>query len=324
MSGKMVRGACLAALCATTLAGAIASAAAQTKITLGVVSRSAPNWPEYVAEAMGFFKRENIVVEPVYVGSIAAIAQQTTAGSLDIGNTTFEMAITAIDAGAPISIIGATTIKYPYSMMSAPNVKTAADLKGKAVILPVPKNDIDNFFRMWATANGLKDGDVDRVFDGSSTNRYAALVAGAVSAAAVNSPIDFTAAAAGFNKLIDFGSYVQGYGFIAVISRKDWAAKNSDATRAYLRALSNSTEWLYDPANREKAIEILMKETKQDRDVVDKTYKYYIEELKPFSRGLAVPDPDFNNVLKAFVENGVVKSANPAKAQFVDPSWLPK
>ena len=313
-----------ALLLAALAAGAVAPAMAQNKITLGVVSRSAPNWPEYVAETMGFFKAENLVVEPIYVGSIAAIAQQTTAGSLDIGNTTFEMAITAMDAGAPIAMIGSTTIKYPYSLMAGAAIKSAADLKGKAVILPVKKNDIDNFFGMWAAGNGLKEADVDRVYDGSSTNRYAALVASAVAAAAVNSPLDFTALAAGYHKLVDFGSFVHGYGFIGVVSRKDWLAKNSDAARAYLRALSKSIDWLYDPANREKAIDILMRETKQERDVVEKTYAYYITDLKPFSRGLAIPDDDFNNVLKAFKENGVVKNANAAKAQFVDPGYLPK
>ena len=67
-----------------------------------------------------------------------------------------------------------------------------------------------------------------------------------------------------------------------------------------------------------------MRETKQNRDVVEKTYAYYITDLKPFSRGLAIPDDDFNNVLKAFKDNGVVKNASAVKAQFVDPAYLPK
>jgi NitT/TauT family transport system substrate-binding protein len=324
MAYSLVTRACASAVFVVAMLGATVKTFAQTKITLGIVSRSAPNWPEYVAQDMGFFKAENIAIDPVYVGSIAAIAQQTTAGSLDIGNTTFEMAITAIDAGARISIIGSTTIKYPYSLVTAKDVKSAADLKGKVVMLPVRNNDIDNFFRMWANANGLKESDVDRVYDGSSTNRYAALVAGAAAGAAVNSPLDFTAIGAGYNKLIDFGSYVKGYGFIGIISRKDWLAKNGDAARGYLRAVSKGVDWLYDPANKDKAIDILMKETKQERDVVEKTYRYYVEELKPYSTGLNVPDADFNNVLKAFVDNGTVKSKDPTKAKFVDLGFLPK
>jgi NitT/TauT family transport system substrate-binding protein len=320
---KTIKSSCIAALlAATAIMAATAPVGAATKLLVGQASRTASSWPNFVAEAMGFFKDEGLEVETIYVGNIAAIAQQTVAGSLNIGNTTFEMAIQAVEAGAPISLIGSTTIKYPYSMMSLPSVKTAADLKGKSVMLPVPKNDIDNFFRMWASANGLKEGDVDRVYDGSSTNRYAALVAGAVAAAAVNSPLDFTAAAAGYNKLIDFGEYVKGYGFVGIVARKDWLAKNRPTIEAYLRAVSKGVDWVYDPANREKAIEILMKETKQNRAVSEKTYHYYIDELHPFSRGLTIPDPDFNNVLKAFQENGVVKSKDATKAKFVDLSFL--
>ncbi len=297
---------------------------AQTKITAGLVSRSAVNWPEYVAQAEGFFKDEKLDVDPIYVGGVAGVAQQTTAGSLDLGDTNFEMAVNAISGGAPLSIIGATTIKYPYSLMTSPNVKTAADLKGKSVILPVPKNDIDTFFSMWSAANGLKPGDVDRIYDGASTNRYAALVAGAVAGAAVTSPLDFTAAAAGYNKLVDFGSYVKGYGFIGVVARKDWAAKNANTVKAYLRAVARAVDWLYQPANRDRAIEVLMKETKQDRAVSEKTYAYFVDELKPFSKGVAVPDADFDNVLKAAMDNGVVKNKDANRSMFVDLSYAPK
>lgn len=304
-------------LCATA-----ASAVAQTKVVVGQVSRTAVNWPSFVAESEGLMKAEGITLDTIYVGNVALIAQQVVGGSLDIGNTTFETAIQAIESGAPISIIGAVAIKYPFSMMSAKDVKTAADIKGKKVILPVPKSDMDNFITDWLEKNGLKASDVDRVYDGSTPNRYAALKTGAVAAAAVTSPIDFTAAAEGFNKLIDFGSYVQGYGFIAVIARKDWLAKNEPVARGYLRAVSKGTDWVYDPANREKALKILADESKQPMDVVEKTYDYFMKDLKPFSRGLTIPNPDIDNVIAALRTNGFVKSANAAREKYVDLRYL--
>jgi NitT/TauT family transport system substrate-binding protein len=301
-----------------------APAGAATKLVIGQASRSATSWPNFVADALGLFKQEGLEVQTEYIGNVALIAQQTVGGSLDIGNTTFEMVVQAVESGAPILLVGATAIKYPYSMMSAKDVKVPADMKGKKAILPVPKNDLANFFTDWMKANGLKPGDVDLIYDGSSTNRYAALATGAVQAAAVNSPLDFTAAAAGYNKLIDFGSYVKGYGFVGTIARKDWLAKNRPTMEAYLRALAKATDWLYDPANHDKAVEILVKETRQDKEVSEKTYKYYIEELQPFSRGLTIPDPDFNNVLQAFKDMNVVKNKAATKAQYVDLSYLGK
>ncbi len=308
---------------ATLLTSAMAvCAVAQTKLIIGQVSRTAANWPAFIADHEGMLKAEGLTPDTIYVGNVALIAQQVVGGSLDIGNTTFETAIQAIESGAPISIIGSTTIKYPFSMMSVPNIKTAADLKGKKVILPVPKSDMDNFITDWLRKNGLQANDIDRVYDGSSTNRYAALKTGAVVAAAVTSPIDFTAAAEGFNKLIDFGSYVQGYGFIAIIARKDWLAKNDKNVRGYMRALNKATDWLYDPNNRKRANEILALESKQPMDVVEKTYDYFIKELHPFSKGQAIPDADIDNVITALRGNGFVKSANATRDKYLDLRYL--
>jgi len=302
--------------------GAALPAVAQTKLIVGQVSRTATNWPHFVAESQGLFKAENLTIQTEYVGNVATIAQQVVGGSLDIGNTTFEIVVQAVEVGAPIMLIGSATIKYPYTMLSAKDVKSAADIKGKKVMLPVPKNDIANFFESWLKANDIKSTDVDKIYDGSSTNRYAALTTGAVSAAAVTSPLDFMGEAAGFNKLIDFASFVKAYGFVGIIARKDWLARNRPATEAYLRAMSKAVDWLYDPANKEAAIALLMRETKQDRNVSEKTYKYFIEDLKVFSPKLTIPDPDFNNVLKAFQDMGVVKAKDANKDKYVDLSFL--
>ena len=193
--------------------GMVSPALAQTKLVIGQVSRTATNWPHFVAQSQGLFKAENLAIQTEYVGNVALIAQQVVGGSLDIGNTTFEIVVQAVESGAPIVLIGSTIIKYPYTMLSAKDVKTAADIKGKKVMLPVPKNDIANFFDSWLQANGVKSADVDKIYDGSSTNRYAALTTGAVSAAAVTSPLDFMGEAAGFQQADRFRILREGLWF---------------------------------------------------------------------------------------------------------------
>ena len=100
----------LAALCLA------APALAQTKIVLGQVSRTTTNWPFYVADAKGFFKPENLAIQYEYIGNVSNLGQQIVGGSLDVGVTTFEVNLQLGELGAPISMIGATAIKYAYSM----------------------------------------------------------------------------------------------------------------------------------------------------------------------------------------------------------------
>jgi ABC-type nitrate/sulfonate/bicarbonate transport system substrate-binding protein len=300
-----------------------ANAEAQTRLVVGHVSKSTTNWPFYIAEAKGMFKAENLEVENVVVGNVAGVAQQIVGGSLDLGNTTFEIVIQAVESGAPLSLIGATAIKYAYSLYGQKDIRSAADLKGRSVMVPVPKNDIANFFESWLKANNVKPSDVDVIYNGASTARYAAFTTGGVAAVAVSPPLDFSADAAGYNKLVDFGEFVKAYGFLGTAARKDWLAKNGPAARALMRALAKATDWLYDPANREEAIQLLMRETKVDHDIGEKTYNYVVVQLQAFSRGMKIPDADFMNVLKAFQDMGVAKNKDAKIEQYVDRSFLP-
>jgi NitT/TauT family transport system substrate-binding protein len=309
---------------AALVAGLAAPAVAQTKVVIGHVSKTVTYWPWLVAEQKGLFKAENLDVENVIVSNAAAVGQQVVAGSLDLGNTTFEIDIQAVENGAPISLIASTDIKYAYSMYGAKDVHSAAELKGRSAMVPVPKNDIANFFNAWLKANGMAPSDVDIIYNGSSPARFAALQSGGVGAVALAPPLDCAADAAGFHKLVDFAQFVKAYGFLGMLGRKDWLAAHRPATEAVIRAVSKATDWLYDPANREEAVAMLMRETKQDHDITEKTYDYVVRDTQAFSRGLAVPDADFLNVLKAFQEMGVVKDANAPIDRYVDRSFLGK
>ena len=280
-------------------------------------------WPGLIAMKNGFYHAEGLNVDLSYVGSVTASVQQLIGGSIDFGYTTCEVALQAIEKGADVSIIGSTTIKYPYSMMSARDVKSAADLKGKTVSLPPPRQDIAIFFDRWLKENGVATADVDKVYDGATPNRYAALASGAVAAAAISQPFDFKAEAEGYNKLVDFGVYVKDYAFVVILARKPWLKENADATRRYLSAVARSINWFYDRTNRPAAIAILSAASKQNETIVAETYDYYADTLMPFSRKLALPSASVENVAKALGDLGILKS--PAKAlAAVDLVYLPQ
>lgn len=299
------------------------AAAGATKISAGENAPIALFWPGLIAVKNRFYEAEGLQVEINYVGSVTASVQQLVGGSLDFGYTTCEVALQAIEKGADASIVGGTAIKYPYSMMSARDVKVAADLKGKKVILPPPRQDIAIFFDRWLQENGVRPNEVDKVYDGATPNRYAALASGAVVAAAVSQPFDFRAAAEGYNKLVDFGAYAKDYAFVVILARKRWLRDNGEPARAYLRAVSHAIDWFYDRANRDAAVSILVAASKQDQGIVARTYDYYCDELMPFSRKLDVPVASVQNVAKALGDLGTLKAPNSAMAS-VDLGYAPR
>ena len=63
--------------------------------------------------------------------------------------------------------------------------------------------------------------------------------------------------------------------------------------------------------------------TKLDEAIAAKTYDYYIGELKPFSRKLAVPEQIVQSTVKTLIEIGDIKPDSAGKT-YLDLSYLPK
>jgi NitT/TauT family transport system substrate-binding protein len=307
---KPIRLAAALLLCTATLV-ADAHAQALKKISDGQVSRTAPNWPSFIAAEKGFFRREGIELETSYVGNVANTVQQLVAGSFDVASSTFDTAIRAIANGGSAVMVGGMVTKYPYSIMSVSNVATAADMKGKRIILPFPKDLLTIVWNRWVTEKGMRPDEIEQVYAGATPNRLAALVSGTVQAALLTQPFDFRAE--GYRKLLDIGGYGKEYGFLTVLARPQWLRDNPETARAYLRALSAAVDWLYDPANRDEAIAILAAATKLDTAIAAQTYDHYIKELQPFSRKLAIPADILPTTVKTLIELGISSRIRPAR-----------
>jgi len=323
LKAKPCIGLALGGLCLTLLTAPAAPAlAAGKKIIVGEIAPIALFWPDFIALKKGFYAKEGLDIDPIYVGAVAAAVQQVVAGSLDIADTTCETSIRAEAKTGDVTIIAEMVSKWPYSMMASPSIKTAADLKGKKVILSTPKQDIALIWNQWLRDQGMQPTDVDQVFDGATPNRYAALVNGAVSVAAVSQPFDFRAMDEGYKQLVDFSFYAKEYSFVCIVARKSWLKDNKDTAMAYLSAVSEAVTWLYDPANKTEAIDILTAVSKQNREIVVKTYDYYFDKVHPYSKGLQISPVGIRNIVDAVTQIGDMDAAT-AKQQFYDTSFLP-
>ena len=314
---------------ALLLCGAVAAPAADAqaqalkKINDGQVSRTAPNWPSFIAAEKGFFRRQGVELETNYVGNVANTVQQLVGGSFDVASSTFDTAIRAIGNGGNAVMIGGVVTKYPYSIMTAPSISTVADLKGKRIILPFPKDLLTIVWNRWVTEKGMKPDDIEQVYAGATPNRLAAMVSGNVHAALLTQPFDFRAASEGYRKLVDIGAYGKEYGFLTILARPQWLREQPEAARGFLRAMSDAVDWLYDPANRAEAIAILARDTKLDPAIATQTYDHYVKEIQPFSRKLAIPDEIVRTTVKTLIELGDIKPEAAART-YVDLSYLPR
>jgi NitT/TauT family transport system substrate-binding protein len=283
------------------LASSASFAQTPQKISFGSISNTAINWPTFVGDREGFFKKEGVALDVVNVGNVANAAQQLVGGAFDAAVSTFDTALRAAAKSGNVVLIGGMTVKFPYSIMAAKEIHTARDLVGKKVILPFPKDFVTIIWNRWLTKQGVQPTAIDQVYDGSTPNRFNALVSGAVQATVVNQPFDFRLQDQGYVKLLDIGAASPDFGFLVILARRQWLKDKPDTGRAMLRAYSEAIDWLYDPANKARAIEILEQETRAEPQIAAQTYDYYINDLKPFAVKTAIPADVVQNTLDTLI-----------------------
>jgi NitT/TauT family transport system substrate-binding protein len=317
---------CLACAAAAVLLGhpGVSRAADAASIEVGDVAPIAPDWPSFVAEDEGLYKKNGVAPKVTYVGNVANTVQQLVGGSFGIAVSTFDTAIRAMAKGSDAVMIGALVSKYPYSIMSAADIKSAADMKGKTVVLPFARDLLTYLWNQWVSENGVAPTAIDQIYDGATPNRFAALSAHRAQAALLSQPFDFRAAADGYHKLLDIGAYAKQYGFLVILSTPAWLKTHGTEARGYLKALSDGVDWLYDPNNRDAAIKILAVHTKLAPQYAAQTYDYYINDLKPFSRHLVIGPDVVGATVDTLVKVGDITQSEIQRAKMIDASYLPK
>ncbi len=256
--------------------GWTASGRAEDKITLITTGKGSPlEWPIFIGLQNGSFKAAGIDIDLLSAASTAAVMQQVTAGSGDMGSGGLTDPIHAIDHGAGLSVLMLQTSKPPYSVWAKPAIKAIADLRGKLVIVGGAKDITRIYFEKMVVPNGLKPGDYDLTYAGTTPARYAALLSGAVDAAMLYPPAIFRAAEAGYSKLGELSDYVTDLPFTGYAVNVAWAKAHETTLKSFFSVMHNNVDWFYDPANREKAVDILAKESNANRGDVEKTYDYF-------------------------------------------------
>lgn len=255
-----------------------APVSAQQTIILGSVGSSSANgWPSYVAIEKGFFAAEGLKPDPVFAQSNAAVIQQLATGAINFStNSGLVDPVRAIEKGAPLALLRIEVQIPPYALLSKPDIKNMRELKGKLISVGGAKDITRIFVERMLEPNGVKPGEFDMTFAGATSARFAALQAGAVDAAILTPPFNFHAQSAGFNYLGNTVDYTD-MPFAGIAVNTTWAQSNKPTAEKVVRIYTKSIAWLYDPANRDEAIQILMKVSKLKKEDVERTYDYLIK-----------------------------------------------
>jgi ABC-type nitrate/sulfonate/bicarbonate transport system substrate-binding protein len=289
-------------------------------VSFGITSITALSLPHYLAEEKKLYQAENLAVDTIVAGAAAGVLQQVAAGALNIAQVATDQTLRAILHGAPMKIVAGAISNAPFRLIGARQIKGWNDLKGKTISVG-GVNDVTLYFlRIMARRNGLSDQDYDIVYGGGTPNRFAQLASGAVAAAILTNPIDFTALSQGYVDLGSVPQYLPNWAQNNLVIETRWGSQHRPAVLGFLRAQIVATRYFYDPANRAEVIDILARRTKSTLQEAAATYELYVREHVIALDAALFPDGIKAN-LDAFVEMGEIKQAPPL-AGFIDAGFL--
>lgn len=253
-----------------------AAAARAETVTVGLVGKGvATQWPLYIGLKKGFFDAADIKLDMVTTPSSQAVLQQLAGGSLEMAlSAGLVDPIHAIDKGAPIAIVRLEMQAPPYAILAKPAFKSLSELKGKLIMVDNAKGITRIYVERMLAPNGVKPGEFDMVFAGSTAARLAALQSGAVDATILLPPFSFFAEAAGLHNLGLTVDYAKELPFTGAVVNRTWAGAHRATLDKILAVDNKSIAWFLDPKNRAEAIAIMGEYGKMSPEIIAKTYDF--------------------------------------------------
>jgi ABC-type nitrate/sulfonate/bicarbonate transport system substrate-binding protein len=234
--------------------------------TLNVIAfPGAPNLPTFAAIEQGYFAEVGLEVNLVTTPSSVYQFEAFGRGDFDLAFTAFDNVV-AYDEGQGAvklahrpdfrALMGATQIGL--SAIVAPEIETAADLRGKTLALDAVGTGFAFVLYDMLAKLGMPSDAYEPVPVGATPERWAAVKAGAHAGTITIEPFTSLAKAAGFKVLAQSRDAFPSYQGGVIAGRRDWVEAHPEETAAFLAACLKGVRWTLDPANLEAASALLV------------------------------------------------------------------
>jgi NitT/TauT family transport system substrate-binding protein len=299
----------------------VSSASAQDKVRMGLSSVSALHSATWVAEQKGFYRKYGIDAEIIVTG------QGGTAGIGALLANDIQMASSAGDVLVAAALRGGETVmvagvvnKGLQRIVTKPEIKTAADLKGKRIGVTRIGAVSHSVLLMMLPRWKMSPNDVQILQVGSSPNMLASLEKGGIEGAVLTIPSMFVAEDRGYRVLLDMADTDVYYLHTMIATTRGYIKNNRDKVSHYLKGYLEGLAFV--KQHKKESVEIVKKklrigaeqEHNLERSIDLLSAKYYEQLPYPSMRGV--------ETVLGFVEKDNPKAKTADPKSFVDDSLL--
>ena len=251
-----------------------------TKLNVGYVGITSDNVAAFIARETGIYTRNGLDVQLIYFNSGSTAVTALITGDTPISQTAGPSVINATLNGSDTVMIAGGNVTLDYWMLSQPEIKTPAELKGGAVAISRFGSASDFIVRYALQRLGLTPmKDVAILQVGSLTERLAAMETKRVQATVLAPPAMYQAQARGFNMLVDIAALGLPYQATGVATTRKFIRERTDVVRRYIKAHIEAVHRF--KTDRETSMKVLAKSLAlSDKQLLERTYEGAIAEHK--------------------------------------------
>lgn len=287
------------------------------KIAVPVTPPNVVHLPPYVAQDLGIFQDEGLKVDiQRFEGGVGAF-RAMAGGSVDLAGTSSEPFITAVSQGADVKAVYTYAPNVDVSFVVGPGITKLSDLKGRRIGIQEPNGFADVMSRLVLKKAGISPADVKFVTT-TTAGRVTELIAGNVDTGVLH--IDQTRTiqqkSPGIHVLADMWDVVSSYQYALYAVSGDELKNDPAAVECMVRSLVRADRAMYDPARRQRVLDIAVKYTKEDPQVVASTYDDLVK-AKAWPQNEGIPKANMDGTTKSLKDTGQLETT-PSFSQLVD------
>jgi ABC-type nitrate/sulfonate/bicarbonate transport system substrate-binding protein len=284
------------------------------------------NLPLWVAEDNGWFAREHLAVTLSPTPNSVVLIQRLINDEEDIALAAFDNVVAYQEGQGEVPLSSAPDFfafmgfsHGTVRLVVSPAVKNYDDLRGKTLAVDALATGYSLVLRKLLQRGGLEESDYRLESVGSTAMRAQALMENKFAGTILTTPLELAPEARGYRRLANAVEVLGPYQTVVGMARRSWAAANRDALVGFIRASSESIDWLFDPRNRAEAAAIYRRHLP---NVSDDDARRHLDALlgkrEGFVRGGLLDSKGMTTVLRIRSEFGLPHKTLSDPARYID------
>ena len=234
--------------------------------------------PMLLAQDKGFYKREGLDLELVFVRGASTAVQALLANQIHFIFSVGPQ-MPAVWEGNDIMLLAQQVGRPTFSLVVTPDIYKIADLKGKKIGVTFGGSTAAGTKALLELNRINPDKDVEYISLPGNEPKIAAMKQGIISAALLAPPADFLAMKSGMKRLVSLADVFKDTAFTGLAATSKTIQENPQMVKRMVRAIVRSV--IYTRDNPEDAVQIMTKRLGLNRDAALDAYHMIREALVP-------------------------------------------